>query len=89
MRSLSTRQVFNLLSAMILPLFVLWNNHGRRQRFHHDACPDTIFGRRPAFVPKPLKFYPAVGFYLGAKSIHEEGGRLGFRYLDAVRAVPS
>jgi len=32
----------------------------------------------PLFGPKPLKFYPAVGFYLGAKSIHDEGGRLGF-----------
>jgi len=28
----------------------------------------------PLFGPKPLKFYPAVGFYLGAKSIHNGGG---------------
>ena len=39
------RQVFNLLSAMVLPLFVLWNNHARRRRFHHHACPVAIFER--------------------------------------------
>jgi hypothetical protein len=48
MRSLSTWQVFNLLSAVVLPLFVLWNNLAGRRRFHYDACPDTIFVRRPA-----------------------------------------
>ena len=48
-----------------------------------------FFSGVPLFGPKPLKFYPAVGFYLGAKSIHEEGGRLGFQYLDAVRSVPT
>ena len=32
----------------------------------------------PLFGPKPLKFYPTVGFYLSTKSIHDEGRRLGF-----------
>jgi hypothetical protein len=72
MRSLSTLASFQFVAAMVLPLFVLWNNLAGRRRFHHDACPDTIFVRRPLFCPKPLKFYPAVGFYLGAK-FHSRG----------------
>ena len=32
----------------------------------------------PLFCPEPLKFYPAIGFYLCAKSIDDKGGRLGF-----------
>src|SRR5258708_40250909 len=43
----------------------------------------------PPFGPEPLKFYPAVGFCLSAKSIHEKRRRFWFRYLDAIRAVPS
>jgi len=27
------------------------------------------------FCPESLKFYPAVGFYFSAKSIHDQGGR--------------
>jgi hypothetical protein len=37
-----------------------------------------FFSGVPLFDPKPLKFNPAVGFCLGAKSIHDEGGRPGF-----------
>jgi hypothetical protein len=31
------------VAAMVLPLFVLWNNLAGRRRFRHDAWPDTIF----------------------------------------------
>jgi hypothetical protein len=44
-------QVFNLVSATVLPLFVLWNNLAGRRRFHHDACPDTISSGVPLFGP--------------------------------------
>ncbi len=48
-------QVFNLVSATVLPFFVLGNNLARRRRFHHDACPDMIFVSRPALWFQPAE----------------------------------
>jgi hypothetical protein len=78
MRSLSTWQVFNLL----LPWFCRFSFYGTISPGGGGSIMTPALTRFslgvPLFCPKPLKFYPAVSFYLGAKSIHEEGGGLGF-----------
>jgi hypothetical protein len=69
-------------STCCLPCFCRFSFYGTISRGGGGSIMTP--GRRrfssgvPVFCPKPLKFYPAVGFYLSAKSIHEEGGRLRF-----------